>query len=88
MEFREATDALFARVDHEELARLLGVSVASIRQARLRANAKARRAPPEHWREAVIRLAGERASHYARIIEELCAADTGAAAHGERSGRS
>ena len=35
MNFREATDGLFSRVSHEDLARALGVSVASIRQARL-----------------------------------------------------
>ena len=71
MDFRQATDELFAKVDHEDLAKLLGVSVASIRQARLRAEATAHRSPPGAWRDAVIRLAEEKASRYRRLAEEL-----------------
>lgn len=69
MDFREATNGLFAKVDHEDLAKALGVSVASIRQARLRLNASARRSPPVDWREAVIRLAEHRIEHYRNLIE-------------------
>lgn len=43
MDFQAATDGLFSRVDHEDLAKALGVSVASIRQARLKPDASARR---------------------------------------------
>ena len=71
MNFREATDRLFARVEHEDLAKALGVSVASIRQARLRPGASAHRAPPSDWRNAVIRLAEERVRHYRKLIEVL-----------------
>jgi len=71
MDFRQATDELFAKVDHGDLAKLLGVSVASIRQARLRAEANAHRSPPGDWRDAVIRLAEEKASRYRRLAEEL-----------------
>lgn len=71
MNFREATDSLFDRVDHEQLASRLGVSVASIRQARLRPDAGAHRAPPEHWRTTVLRLAEERVHHYSDLIAEL-----------------
>lgn len=69
MNFKEATDRLFARVDHEELAKRLGVSVASIRQARLRPDALAHRAPPGEWPEAVIQLAESRIGHYRKLIE-------------------
>lgn len=71
MDFREATDGLFARVDHEELAKALGVSVASIRQARLRDDARAHRQPPGEWQYAVIRLAEDRVGHYRRLIAVL-----------------
>jgi hypothetical protein len=71
MDFKEATDGLFARVDHEDLARKLGVSVASIRQARLRPEAGAHRSPPENWQTAVIRAAEERVWHYRNLIERL-----------------
>ena len=71
MDFRAATDGLFDRVDHEDLAKELGVSVATIRQARLGQNASARRTPPTGWREAVIRLAERRIMHYRQLIDKL-----------------
>jgi transposase len=71
MDFREATESLCAGLSHEELAKELGVSVATIRQARLRPEAKAHRSPPDNWREAVRRLAEQRASQYQRLISEL-----------------
>ena len=57
MNFKEATDDLFAKVDHKTLAKRLGVSVATIRQARLRPVARAHREPPANWRDGVIRMA-------------------------------
>ncbi len=71
MNFKEATDGLFDRVGHEELADLLDVSVASIRQARLAATAKAHRNPPDKWEDAVIRLAEKRVFHYRRLIDQI-----------------
>jgi hypothetical protein len=71
MNFKEATDGLFERVVHEELAKKLGVSVATIRQARLSAEAQAYRMPPKDWENAVIRLAEERVWHYRKLIEGL-----------------
>lgn len=71
MDFKTATDRLFAPVDHGDLARQLGVSVSTIRQARLRSEARARRSPPPRWREAVIALAEERAAHYAKLLDEM-----------------
>lgn len=47
MGFREATESLCAGVSHEELAKALGVSVATIRQARLRPDAAAHRPSPK-----------------------------------------
>jgi hypothetical protein len=71
MDFKKATDELFDRVDHAELAQALGVSIATIRQARLNAEASAHRSAPSAWRDAVIRLAEERVGHYTRLIEEV-----------------
>jgi hypothetical protein len=71
MEFKEATDALFERVDHEKLARILGTSIASIRQARLRRDATAYRSPPLNWRAAVIELAEEQERRYKRLSDHL-----------------
>lgn len=71
MDFKAATDVLFARVDHETLAKRLGVSVATIRQARLRPEAGGHRAPPNKWREAVIRIAESQIMHYRKLIEQV-----------------
>lgn len=71
MNFKEATDALFARVDHRDLAKRLGVSVATIRQARLRPEAAAHRNAPENWQEAVIRIAESQIMRYRKLIEDV-----------------
>jgi hypothetical protein len=71
MDFKEATDELFERLDHAALAKALGVSIASIRQARLDTNARAHRTPPAKWEEAVIQLAEYRLMHYRRLIERV-----------------
>jgi transposase len=76
MDFREATENLCAGVSHEELAKALGVSVATVRQARLRPDAKAHRSPPGHWKAAVIRLAEKRVSQYRRLLSQLDAGES------------
>lgn len=71
MNFKDATDALFERVTHEELATELGVSVPSIRQARLEPKALAYRQPPEGWEKAVASLAESRVKHYQALARRL-----------------
>lgn len=71
MTFKKATDRLFSRVDHKDLAEALGVSIPSIRQARLGSDALARRSPPPNWENAVLRLAEERVRHFRELIEEI-----------------
>ena len=71
MGFKEATDGLFSRVDHEDLAKRLGVSVATIRQARLRPEANANRPAPKHWQETVIRMAEMQMMHFRRLIKDV-----------------
>lgn len=71
MYFKKATDDLFERITHDDLATALKVSVASIRQARLGPNAEAHRAPPEGWQKAALRLAEERERHFRRLSERL-----------------
>ena len=57
MDFRQATDELLAGISHEHLAQVLGVSVSSVRQARLAEGAKAHRKPPKDWEEEVAEIA-------------------------------
>ena len=71
MDFKKATDGLFSRVTHGDLAKRLGASVATVRQARLRPGAMAHRAPPENWRDAVIRIAESRIMHYRKLIDDM-----------------
>jgi hypothetical protein len=71
MDFRQATESLCVGVSHGELAKALGVSIATVRQARLRPNAKAHRSPPANWKAAVIRLAEKRTSEFRRLVDSL-----------------
>jgi hypothetical protein len=71
MNFKQATDVLFGRVEHAKLAKALNLSVASIRQGRLSRTAKAYREPPPAWQKAVIRLAQKRIAQFRELIERL-----------------
>jgi hypothetical protein len=71
MDFRKATDSLCERIGHEDIARVLGVSVQTVRQARLSASTQAHRAAPTEWKDALIRLAEERVWYYRKLIEQL-----------------
>jgi hypothetical protein len=71
MDFRKVTDQLCASITHEDIARQLGVSVQSIRQARMNRKANGRRSPPDNWKEAVVALAEQRIADYKSLIERL-----------------
>ena len=71
MDFREATDKACDKLDHADLARAMGVSLQTVRQARLMMGSAARRSPPADWEHALIRLAEKQVWHYRQLIEEL-----------------
>ena len=71
VDFRKATDELFNGISHQDLADALGLSVATIRQARLDENAKARRSPPEGWQAVVAKLARKRGAALSALAERL-----------------
>ncbi|MDZ4777270.1 MAG: TrfB-related DNA-binding protein [Alphaproteobacteria bacterium] len=71
MDFKKATDVLCDGVTHQELAEALGVSLASVRQARLGKDAKAHRAPPAGWERAALKLAEARAKAIQKLIDQL-----------------
>ena len=58
-------------VSHERLAKALGVSVATVRQARLNPEAKAHRSPPDQWRRVIAELAEGKIAEYRKLIEGL-----------------
>ena len=84
MNFKNATDRLFSRIDHKDLAKALGISIASIRQARLKPDASAHRSPPPDWEDALVRLAEGRVRHFRELIEEIRGTKAG---HSAQRGR-
>ncbi len=75
MNFREAVDAVCSYLSHEDVAKALGVSVQTVRQARVREDSAAFRMPPKNWKGPIIRLAEARVSHYRKLIEKLKTTD-------------
>ena len=75
MDFREATDELCTAITHDDVARALGVSVQSIRQARMRDDVIGHRSPPDNWKKALSALAEKRIADYQRLVEGLKADD-------------
>lgn len=67
MDFKKTTDELLAGISHQELAKALGVSVPTVRQARLAPGSNAHRSPPEGWERVVSRMAKERARRLERL---------------------
>jgi transposase len=71
MDFRRATDELCAAITHDDIAMELGVSVQSIRQARMNRESNGQRSPPDHWKGAVSLLAEKRIAQLRSLIERL-----------------
>lgn len=71
MNFRKATDALLESVTLEDLANALGVSVQSVRQARVAEESTAHRSPPIGWEKAAIRLSEEHMRRHRKLVERL-----------------
>jgi hypothetical protein len=71
MEFRDAIDRLGERITHEQAARALGVSVASVRQYRLSPEANAHRSAPDGWARVLARLAKNRIRELTELANEL-----------------
>lgn len=70
-DFRKATDELLAGISHDRLAEALGVSVATVRQARLDPAAKAHRNAPEGWPGVVAEMAEKEAARLQRLSKAL-----------------
>ena len=71
MDFREAVERLNATDTREKIARELGVSFFSVRQALLPEGSKSKRPPPRGWRHVLARLARERATRLQELADEL-----------------
>jgi hypothetical protein len=73
LDFRGATEALFDRVRVEDLAGELHCSPQTIKQARMEADTKGRRTPPEGWQSAAAKLAKKRSDQLRRLADKLAA---------------
>ncbi|MEI9930443.1 MAG: hypothetical protein WDM89_07785 [Rhizomicrobium sp.] len=71
MDFKKATEELMAGMTRGEIAETLGVSEATVRQARLDDTAKAHRNPPEGWERKVAWLAKQKADRLSKLAEKL-----------------
>jgi hypothetical protein len=71
MDFKKATEELMAGMTRGQIAEALGVSEASVRQARLDPSAKAFRNPPEGWEPTLAKLARHRADRLGKLAERL-----------------
>jgi hypothetical protein len=73
MDFKTATDRVAGCISHAEIAEATGVSVQTIRQARLNSSAPGHRPPPANWQEVLISLLNRRADElqtFARQLEQ------------------
>lgn len=71
MNFKQATDALLKSVTLEDLAVELGVSVQSVRQARVTGESVARRPPPVGWEGAVKKIARDKQQYFKKLGEAI-----------------
>lgn len=71
MDFKTATDRVAGCISHAEIAAAAGVSVQTIRQARLAPSAPGHRPPPAGWQDVLARLARERSQQLAQFAEEV-----------------
>jgi predicted transcriptional regulator len=71
MDFKKATEELMAGMTRGEIAEALGVSEATVRQARLEGSAKAHRNPPGGWEAKVAKLARLRSDRLGRLADRL-----------------
>lgn len=75
MDFTKATDKACEAITHVDIAEAAGVSVQTVRQARLSPESANHRPPPPGWQRVVARLAEERAGRLLELAKELRGAD-------------
>ena len=71
MDFKTATDRVSGCISHAEIAEATGVSIQSIRQARLEPGTSSYRSPPPGWQAILARLVRARGAELIAFAEEL-----------------
>lgn len=71
MDFRTAANIIGRQITTADMAKAVGMSDHSVRQARLIEGAPGYRTPPKEWETALVRLARERIAELEAIVREL-----------------
>jgi hypothetical protein len=71
MDFKTATDRVGGCITHGEIAEAAGVSIQTIRQARMDPESTSYRKPPPGWQGSLARLARQRSEELAALADEL-----------------
>jgi hypothetical protein len=71
MDFKTATDRVAGCISHAEIAEAAGVSVQTIRQARLDPSALGHRPPPTGWQPKLSQLIRSRVNEMLRVADTL-----------------
>lgn len=71
MDFKTATDRVSGCISHAEIAEAAGVSIQSIRQARMDPSSASYRSPPVDWQQVLIALMRARSAELSRLADEM-----------------
>ncbi|HEX6368568.1 MAG TPA: hypothetical protein VF006_06540 [Longimicrobium sp.] len=71
MDFKTATDQVAGCITHVEIAEAAGVSIQSIRQARMDPGSPSYRNPPAGWQEVLASLARQRSRELAAFADQI-----------------
>lgn len=71
MDFKTATDRVSGCISHAEIAAAMGVSLQTVRQARMDFSAPGHRPAPAGWQVVLAQLARERSKELSVFADEL-----------------
>lgn len=71
MDFRTAANILGRQITTADMAKAVGMSNHSVRQARLIQGAAGYRTPPKEWETALVRLARERIAELEAFVHQI-----------------
>lgn len=71
MDFKTATDRVAGCITHVEIAEAAGVSLQTIRQARMDPDSPSYRNPPAGWQGVLARLARRRSGELAAFADQM-----------------
>ena len=71
MDFKTATDRVAGCISHAEIAEAAGVSIQTIRQARMDPSSSSYRKPPAGWQAVLARLALHRSRELVEFAKEI-----------------